>query len=99
MVGKSGYSRSGYAHGGSGPHTVGNTSSQLPGNQIPLESYSGPGRDARITTNVTGRGMGESEESIVMKTGIMRTTDVRVEIVGDAREDARSDVESVKFDC
>lgn len=48
---------------------------------------------------MTGRGMGESEESIVMKTGIMRTTDVRVEIVGDAREDARSDVESVKFDC
>lgn len=59
--------------------------SQAVGNAIPLESYSGPGRDARITTNVTGRG--ESQESIVMKSGIMRTTDVSVEIAGDGRSD------------
>lgn len=88
---KSGYSRSGYPQGGGSSATGGG--SQVAGNQIPLESYSGPGRDARITTNVTGRGMGESEESIVMKSGIMRTTDVRVEIIGDGR----SDEESVKF--
>lgn len=79
-TGKSGYTRSGYGHGGS----------QLAGHSIPLESYSGPGRDARITTNVTGRGPGESEESIMMKSGILRTTDVRVEIVGDGRSDIES---------
>lgn len=61
--------------------------SQAAGQVVPLETYSGPSRDARITTNVTGRGMGESEESIVMKSGIMRTTDVSVEVVGDGRSD------------
>lgn len=87
-IGKSGYGRSAY-HSSHGNNHRG---SKVSGGQIPLESFSGPGRDARITTNVTGRNISESEESIVMKTGIMRTTDVRIDIVADGR----SDVDSVR---
>ncbi|KAH8150901.1 uncharacterized protein LAJ45_05083 [Morchella importuna] len=58
-------------------------------NRIPLQSFSGPGRDAEIITNVSGRGAGlgnESEEHIVAKAGgIVRTTDVTVEVVDEER--------------
>lgn len=40
--------------------------------------------------------MNESEENIVTKTGIIRTTDVRVEILGDGRSDEES-VRQLKF--
>lgn len=86
-VGKSAYSRT---YGGS-------QQNQVTRNRIHLQSFNGTGREAGITTNVSGRDMNESEENIVAKGGIIRTTDVRVEIVNDGRSDEES-VRHLKFD-
>jgi hypothetical protein len=68
----------------------GSHSTQYTKNRIPLQSFSGTGKDAKITTNVSGREINESEENIVTGAGIFRTTDVRVEVFGDGRSDVES---------
>lgn len=69
-----------------------------PGNQsrhIALQSFGGTSRKEGATANVTsGRALNESEENIVTKGGIIRTTDVRIETVPDGRsEESLRDLE------
>ncbi|KAG0635769.1 hypothetical protein HOY80DRAFT_910196 [Tuber brumale] len=63
---------------------------------ITLQSLGVTKRGEGATTNVTG-GTGctfnESEENIVTKSGIIRTTDVRVEITPDGQSESLKDVE------
>jgi hypothetical protein len=56
-------------------------------NRIPLQSFNGANRDEATTNVIGGRSLNESEENIVTKSGIMRTTDVQVDIAQDHRSD------------
>jgi len=62
-----------------------------PGNQsrrIALQSFGGTSGREGATAKVTGgRPLNESEENIVTKSGIIRTTDVRIETVPDERSE------------
>jgi len=69
-----------------------------PGNQsrhIALQSFGGTSRKEGATANVAcGRALNESEENIVTKSGIIRTTDVRIETVPNGRsEESLRDLE------
>ncbi|RPB06159.1 hypothetical protein L873DRAFT_1839613 [Choiromyces venosus 120613-1] len=85
-----GGSTTGMSGGYTYPVSHGNQSRRLA-----LQSFAGTSRGGGATSKVVGgRGtMNESEDNIVTKSGIMRTTDVRVEILPDGRSESLKDLE------